>query len=294
MAQCVQRHVALARVDEGRLVPVVDGPAVRRRRLGAPGVAAPPRLRAEEEPVVGLGTAVFSDLGEHVSEPWPDLDRAEALALRRLRGVAAAALLAVDADHALLDVEVAEPDVERFGDPGARTDQERRERPVMGGAGVEVGPDLIESEVVQLGSVDRQRRHRSARVATQKPATLGLVERDRQAGTGVVDGLRRQFARLDEGDHLVHPAPHQLLVNARERRGAQARQQPLAAVRRKVLERALRHIGPPLVEEPQPERLEGLAGDRDLAAFDRLHEAPAGGRRGSPAREPAPRRERPV
>ena len=42
---------------------------------------------------------------------------AEALALRRLRRVAAATLLAVDANDALLDVEVAEAHVERFGDP---------------------------------------------------------------------------------------------------------------------------------------------------------------------------------
>jgi hypothetical protein len=47
-------------------------------------------------------------------------------------------LVAVDANHALFDVEVAEADVERFGDSRARTDQERRERPVLRRARVEV------------------------------------------------------------------------------------------------------------------------------------------------------------
>src|SRR5215210_6679020 len=96
--------------------------------------------------------------------------------------------------------------------PGARTDQERREGAVVRGAGVEVGLDLVESEVLQFGATDRQ-------------------------FPGVVHGLRRQLAKLNEGDHLVHPAPDQLLVHACERHGTQARQQPLAAMRLEVFSR---------------------------------------------------------
>jgi len=120
-----------------------------------------------------------------------------------------------------------------------------------------------------------------------------LSATDRQF-PGVVHGLRRQLAKLNEGDHLVHPAPDQLLVHACERHGTQVRQQPLAAMRLEVFSRAFGHVWPLLLEQSEPERLEGLARDLHFAALDRLHEATASSCRGSPAREPPTSRERPV
>jgi hypothetical protein len=58
---------------------------------------------------------------------------------------------------------MAEANGERFRDPSAGPDQERRERAVVVGARLEVRFDLVEPKVVQLGPIDRQCRDSVAR-----------------------------------------------------------------------------------------------------------------------------------
>ena len=137
------------------------------------------------------------------------LDRAEALALRWLRGFTATALLTVDPHEALLDVEVEEAHVERLRDPGAGADQERRDRAIERGACVEV----------RLGLVSTR-------------ATISSIQRRTNGSSTRASGVAPKLGR--------------------------SRLRPVCL---EVLSRARRHVRPPLLEQPQPERLERFAGD---------------------------------
>ena len=105
-------------------------------------------------------------------------------------------------------------------------------------AGLEVALDLAEAQVVELGPLDRQLGHVPARVVRELAAADRLAERHRQARARVVDRLGAELAVVDQLGHLGEPAAHAVLVDRREPQLAEPRQQPLAALRRVVLQRA--------------------------------------------------------
>ena len=79
-----------------------------------------------------------------------DLDAAEAVALGRAIGAALRVgllLRAVDDDHpsGVLELEVADLQGDRLGDPQPGMDQHLRERPVRIEAGIEVEGDLLQT-----------------------------------------------------------------------------------------------------------------------------------------------------
>ena len=116
-------------------------------------------------------------------------------------------------------------------------------------------------------------------------AADGLTERHRQARTRVVDRCA-EFARIDQVSHLREPGAHTILVDRREPQLAEPRQQPLAALRRVVLQRAggdVRALG---FEHARPELAEGLARGTHLAAPHGLDGGTACGHRGAAAFEP--------
>jgi hypothetical protein len=125
-------------------------------------------------------------------------------------------------------------------------------------------------------------------------ASDGLFQCHREVGSGVVDSLRRDFARLDELGHLREPLAHTVGVQVRDAVRVEEREEPLAAVRGEVDERAGREVGALLLHEARPEVPELPAADDDLSPVDGLEQLAPPCRGRLPARKALARRESPV
>ena len=266
VAQRVQRHVAQAGVLECRLVPVVDGLAVRRHRLGAAGVASAARRRAEEEPVVvgRRGAVVVCSARQRRDEPRADLDRAEALALRRLRVLAAG------------------------GRAGGRCERRRRRgrgRPKRTRAPRRSGRRCRSGTPRAGGSARRTRRGsarsrrvggsraRSARPAAPARTVHGL-RRQQPAATASLSATDRHVRALLTVFGASSPASTSSTISASQRAHAAPRRCARAAGRRSTAAAAcgrasrspssvpVRHVRPPLLEQPRPERRRTSRGRR--------------------------------
>src|SRR4051794_24618185 len=118
----MQRHVAQAGVLEGGLMPVMHGLAMWRHRVQASRVATPSGLWQEEHPaVIGdlLFAAMAADRLQRRAQLRPDLHAAEALALGRGGALSFAGTLAIDPQHAAVEIEVGPPHRDSFRDARA-------------------------------------------------------------------------------------------------------------------------------------------------------------------------------
>jgi hypothetical protein len=134
-----------------------------------------------------------------------------------------------------------------------------RERAVGALTGVEIGLDLIKSQVVELLSINGQRRNGRAGVAGDQSTAARFIECHREARPGVVDGLRRDLVRLDAPGHRREPAPHEILVHSTKWHVPERRKKPLAPMGLEVDERPAGEIRAAVLEQSRPERGEAPA-----------------------------------
>jgi hypothetical protein len=83
--------------------------------------------------------------------------------------------LPVDAHDALVEREVVELNVNGLEHAGASADQKPSEGSVMGYARIEIGLDLVKPQVVELASINGQRRNGRAGVAGDQPTAARFV-----------------------------------------------------------------------------------------------------------------------